>query len=78
MRLVVEAFDGCVLDGAVHAFDLAIRPWVLDLGEPVVDLMFPADPVEDVFEGIDMPIMVGELDAVIGEDDVEPVRHGCD
>ena len=62
--VVVEALDGCFLDRAVHAFDLAIRPRVPDLGEPVVDLMLAADPVKDVLEGIDVPIMIGELDAI--------------
>ncbi len=61
--VVVEAFDGRVLDRAVHAFDLTIRPWVLHSGQPVLDLMLAADPVEDVFEGINVPIVVGELDA---------------
>ena len=31
VRLVEVAFDGCVLDGAVHAFDLAVGPSVLGL-----------------------------------------------
>ena len=76
--VVVEAFDGRVLDCPVHAFDLAIRPGVLDLGEPVFDLMLAADALEDVFEGICMPFVVGELDAIIREHNVDPVRHGCD
>ena len=76
--IVMESFDGRVLDGAVHAFDLAVGPRVFDLGEPVVDLMFPADTVKDVLEGINVPIMICELDAIVGQNDVEPVRHGRD
>ena len=76
--VVVEALDGRVLDGAVHALDLAIRPWVLDLGEPMVDLMLAADPVEDVLEGVNVPLVVGEPDAIIGQHDVDPVGHGSD
>ena len=34
---VMEAFDGCLLDGAVHSFDLAIRPGVVRLGQSVLD-----------------------------------------
>ena len=75
--VVVKAFDGRLLDRAVHAFDLTVRPRVLDLGEPVLNLMLAADPVEDVLEGINMPIMIGELD-VVGQNDVEPVRHDRD
>ena len=71
--VVVEAFHGRLLDRAVHAFDLAVRPGMLDLGEPVVDLIFPADPVEDVLEGINVPFVIGELDAAaIG---LEPMAH---
>ena len=87
----VEAFDGCLLDCPVplpgnglpanrerDALDLAIRPGVLDLCEPVFDLMLAADAVEDVFEGMCMPVVVGELDAIIRQNDVNPVGHGCD
>ena len=89
--VVVEAFDGRLLDHPVHSFDLTIRPGVLDLGQPVLNLMLAADPVEDVLEGINVPIMIGELDAIIrcpasvclqtlrgGQHDVEPVGHGGD
>ena len=64
---------------------------MLDLGEPVLDLILAVDPVKDVFEGINMPVVIGELDAVIrcpagaclqtprgGQNNVEPVRHGSD
>ena len=77
MVIVVEALDGGVLDHAVHPLDLTAprensppdcflvlaAPGVLDLGQPVVDLMLAADAVEDVLEGIDLPVVVGELDA---------------
>ena len=62
--VVVEAFHGRLLDRAVHAFDLTIRPGMLDLGEPVLDLILAADPVKDVFEGINVPFVIGELDAI--------------
>lgn len=45
--VVVKAFDGCFLDGAVHPFDLTIGPWVLYLREPVLDAVFATDAVED-------------------------------
>jgi hypothetical protein len=37
MALVVEAFDGRFLDGAVHPLNLPVSPWVVGLGEPVLD-----------------------------------------
>ena len=62
--VVVEAFDGRLLDRPVHSFDLAIRPGVFDLGQPMLNLMLAAEPVEDVLEGINGPVGIGELDAV--------------
>ena len=89
--VVVEALDGCVLDRAVplpgnglpanherDAFNLAIRPGMLDLGQPMVDLMLAADAVEEVLEGVNVPVVVGELDAIVSKHDVEPLRHGGD
>jgi hypothetical protein len=46
MRLVVEAFDRCLLDGAVHALDLAVGPRVLGLDQPMRDTILVADLVE--------------------------------
>lgn len=46
--LVVEAFDGCFFEGSVHAFDLAVGPGVLGLGEPVVDVGLGAGELEGV------------------------------
>ena len=73
-----------------RAFDLAIRPRVPDLGEPRFDLMLAADPIKDVLDGINMPFVIGELDAAaivartngatwrLRQRNVEPVGHGCD
>jgi hypothetical protein len=48
--LVVESLDRGVLDGAVHALDLAVRPRVPRLGEPVVDVELGAGELEGVAE----------------------------
>ena len=79
MAVVVVAFDGGFLDSPVHPFDLAIGPGMLDLGEPVFDVVLVADPVEDVVEGIFMVRHVGELDAVIGQHGVDGIgqRSSC-
>ena len=66
-------------------------PRMLDLGQPVFDLMRAADPVEDGFGGVNVPLVAGGLDAVIGcpamvwvqtmrlgEHDVDPAGHGRD
>ena len=64
MAVVTGAFDGRLLDRAVHAFDLAIRPGVFELGETMVDLILAADPDENVFRGVNVPLVVGKLDSI--------------
>ena len=65
--LVVVALYRCILDRSVHALDLAIGPRMADLGEPVLDVLSPANTVK-----VDFPIGLGsfafgELDAVVGQ-----------
>ena len=45
---VEVAFDGCVLDRAVHSLDLPIGPRVLGLCQPMVDVVLGTG----VFEGV--------------------------
>jgi hypothetical protein len=37
--VIMVAFDGCILDGAVHSFDLPVCSGMVDFGEPVFDPM---------------------------------------
>ena len=76
--VVMEAFDSGVLDCPVHPLDLAIRPGVFDLREPVLDLMLAANAVEDVLEGVKVAFVIGELDAVVRQDGVDLVGEGLD
>ena len=46
MCFVVIAPDGGFLERAVHSFDLAVGPWVMWLGEAVLDTVLSADAVE--------------------------------
>lgn len=78
VAVIMIAFDGGLLDGAVHAFDLAIRPRVFNLGQAVLDAILTADTVEDVVCGIDMALMIGELDAVIGQYGMDGIGEACD
>jgi len=87
MRLVVEAFDGCVLDGAVHAFDLAVGPRLAWLGQPMFDVVLGAGNIEGVREKhlatIHRAANVwgrrsdvsrrGKMGAVVGQDGMDPV-----
>ena len=42
VAVIMVAADGCLFQRAVHAFDLAIRPGMLRLCEPVIDVAFGA------------------------------------
>ena len=92
LQTVRRAFDLAIGPGAARqAIARNRREGVSDLGEPMFDLMLAADPVKDVLEGMNMPVVIGELDTIIrcpatvclqtvrgGEHDVEPVGHGGD
>ena len=78
MTFVVEAFDGRLLDGAVHPFDLAIRPRVVGLGEAMLDVVCTADHVEahrTREDRVSVARLLGELDAVVRQDSVDVVGH---
>src|SRR3546814_6581839 len=47
-RRVTEGFDGGLLDGAHHPFGLAVGPWVIGLGEALLDAVLLADTAEDM------------------------------
>ena len=71
VTIVMVAFDGGVLDGAVHPLDLAIGPWVVRLCQSVLDAVLAADLVEamdPVARGPSITIAreVGELDSIVG------------
>ncbi len=75
MGVVVIALDRGVLDGPVHALNLAIGPGVVHLCEAVLDPMLLAHTIEDMGAVPDVLLASGELDAIIGQHDVDAVRH---
>ena len=54
VALVVVAFDRRVLDRAVHSLDLPIGPGMVHLGQAMIDVVFVADPIEDVLAVVDV------------------------
>ena len=92
VSFVEVAFDGRILDGAVHSFDLPIGPGMLGLCQPVIDVVLGAG----VFEGVrpnELSSLQGGLDVrrsrariawggevgpVVGEDGMDLVRDGGD
>ena len=76
---VVERLGGCVLDGSVHAFGLAVGPGMTGLGEPVLDGVLVAHAVERVAHGVRLGRgVLGERGAVVGEHDADLVGDGLD
>ena len=79
VAVVMEAFDGRLLDGPVHALDLTVGPRVVRFGEPMLDVVGLADHVEAHLTrpgGVAVAGLLGELDAVVGQDGVDAIRHG--
>src|SRR5271169_5547346 len=84
VSLIVEAFDRRLLEGAVHALDLAVGPRVLGLGEAMVDVVLRTSEFESVSaedlvpleHGLDLgrspaiAARLSEVRAVIGQDGV--------
>lgn len=46
--IIVVDLDGGVLDGAVHPLGLAIRLGMVELGQPMLDVIGDADTAEDM------------------------------
>ncbi len=92
MGLVEVAFDGRVLDGAVHSFNLPIGPWMLGLCQPMIDVILSTGVFEGVrpdgLSGVEGGLDVrrrrariawrGEVGSVVGEDGVDLIRDGND
>src|SRR4051812_45936006 len=86
MRVVVEPLDGGVLDGAIHAFDLAGAHRVVGFRQAMVYAGLATDPVKRmrvVRAGAESRPHssrheVGELKAVFGEHGVDPIGDEVD
>lgn len=78
LALLVEAFDGGVLDDPVHPFDLTTFPQMIVYCEPMFDAVCLTDHVEAHLPRercIPVARLLGELDAVVGQDRVAAVGH---
>ncbi|GAP24937.1 hypothetical protein GLF_1819 [Gluconobacter frateurii NBRC 101659] len=77
MTVVMEAFDGCFLDCPVHPLNLTVRPGMIGFRQTMFDPVGFADHVEahGTRPGrIAVTGLISELDAVIGQNGVDPVR----
>src|SRR6202171_186962 len=79
--VVVEDFDGGVLDGSVHALGLAVGPGMVGLGQAMLDAVGGAGTVEDMRAevtpagALSVFWQVGEGHAVVGQQGVYGVRE---
>ncbi len=77
MTVVMEAFDGCFLDCPVHLFHLTVRPGMTGFRQTMFDPVSFADHVEAHGtrpRRISMTELLSELDAVIGQNGMNPIR----
>jgi hypothetical protein len=86
----MEARDGGPFDGAIHALDLALRPRMLGLGQPMDDVVESAgipegvgaeefltlDDLSDLGRAPGFALGIREVRAFIGEHGVDLVGHG--
>ena len=77
---IVEGADGRLLDGAYHAFGLAVGLWMIGLGQAMIDAALGADPAEDVADEAlrGLPVVLDELHAVVGQHRVNLIRNSPD
>ena len=90
--VVVEPPDGGVLDGAVHAFDVAIGPRMLWFGRSVIYVgegtgvfesvssegLLARDHLADLDWGPGFALGIGEVDAVVGQHRMDLVGYRLD
>ena len=65
MVVVMVSFDGGILDGPVHSFDLTIGPGMFQFGETVLNSVARTDAVKEQRKSVFVLGTVGKLDAVI-------------
>ena len=87
VRFVEIAADGRFLDGSVHAFDLAVGPWMARFRQPMIDVQDGARILEGMGteefaaaheffylgRGPGRTARIGEMRAVIGQNRVDLV-----
>jgi Domain of unknown function (DUF4910)/winged helix-turn-helix len=75
MGVVVVLLNGGILERAVHAFHLPVRPGMVGFGEPMVDAMLLTDAINNMLQGIDITLTIGELNAMISQPGLNLIGH---
>ncbi len=80
MAVVMEAFDSCILDRAVHPLKLPIRPGMTGFRQAMFDPVGLADPVKAHGTRLGRIAITGlfsELAAVIDQNGMNPIRDNA-
>lgn len=78
VNVAMEAFDDCILDRPVHPLYLPIHPKMVWLRQAVLDTVGFADHIEahrPGRDGVAVPRLPGELNAVASENGVNLIGH---
>ena len=78
VALVVMSLHSGVRDGPVHAFDLAVCPRMVWLGQAMLDaigLTYHVEPHRPGINFVPVPRLFCKLDSVVRKDRVDAVRH---
>lgn len=78
MAFVVAAFDGRLLDGAIHPLDVAVGLWMVWLGEPMLNVVGLANHVEAHLARercVAATRLISKLDAIIRQDRVDAIGN---
>ena len=78
VAVVVIAADSRFFERSIHAFDLAVGPWVIDLGQPVFNGRLAAGALKDMLKRVVVALSIDELNTVISEDGVNFIGDGID
>lgn len=78
-----QACNNDFFDGAIHLIDAAVRPWLLDLGEAVLDALLAGAHFEHIGRvaggrAIEIASRKSKLNADVGENGMDLVGEGCD
>lgn len=64
VSFVVIAFHRCLFQCSVHSLNLPVGPGVGNFRQAVLNSIFPANTIEDVFKRSGILFAIGELDAI--------------
>jgi Transposase DDE domain len=83
VSVIVVALNCGLFDGAVHPLHLTVVPGMIRFGEPVVDAVQKTGPVKRMAAkagcwSLSILWKISELDAIVGEHGVNPIRNSRD